>query len=181
MLKEEFKQPVFCWAQMKRPPVARHAMRILIHGNFSVGKRAFGSHATRPTQQGADARNHMLHRERLGDVIIRADIKRAYRILVFRAGSHHDDGQITCFRTAADLAADLDARKRRQHPIQQQDIRPRFGHTQQRFLAICGFIHAEALLFQIVAQQGQQRRLIFHDQHRGLGEVAVVFCHHVHA
>ena len=53
--------------------------------------------------------------------------------------------------------------------------------AEQRFLAICGFIHAKTLFFQVIAQQGQKRRLIFHDQHRGLGEVAVVFCHHVHA
>ena len=85
-------------------------MCILIHGDVSVSQRALGSHATRPTQQGADARNHMLHREGLGDVIIRADIKRAHRILVFRAGGHHDDGQIARFRAAAELAADFNAR-----------------------------------------------------------------------
>jgi len=34
----------------------------------------------------------MFNGEGFGDVIIRADIERTHRILIFRPRSHHDDG-----------------------------------------------------------------------------------------
>jgi hypothetical protein len=97
----------------------------------------------------------MFHREGFGDVIIGANIKRAHRVLVFRARGHHDDGQIAGFGAATKLAANLNARERWQHPIKQHDIGPRFRDTEQRFLPIRRFIHAKPLFFEVVAQQGQ--------------------------
>ena len=114
---------------MQRAPGTRDAMRILIHRQIGVIQHAFGSHAAGAAQQGTDTRNHMFDGEGFGDVIIRADIQRAYCILIFRACGDHDDGQIARLSAAAQLPANFDAGKRWQHPIQQHDIRPRFRYA----------------------------------------------------
>ncbi len=65
---------------------------------------------------------------------------------------------------AAQAAADLDAGKLRQHPVEHHDIGPFLGGDQQRLLAVARFEHAIAFALQIVAQQRDQRGFVFDNQ-----------------
>ena len=70
---------------------------------------------------------------------------------------------------AAQLAADLDARHQRQHPVEHDEIGHLFGDLQHRLLAVARLGDAEALALEVVAQQGHQGGLVFdHQDQRGL-------------
>ena len=172
VLQEELQQAVFGRAQMQRAAIARDAMRVLVHREVMVAQRALLRHAAGPAQQGADAGKEGFHREGLGDVVVGTRIQGANRILVLGPGGDHDDRQVARVRSAAELAADFQARHGRQHPVEQDQVRTGLRDAQQRFLPIGRFLDGEALLFEVVAHQGQQRRLVLHDQDRGTRRAA---------
>ena len=67
-------------------------------------------------------------------------------------------------RRAPDAAADLDAGDQRQHPVEQHEIGLALGDLHECLLAVAGLADLEALLFEIVAQHRDERRLVFDDQ-----------------
>ena len=134
-------------------------------------------HGVGAAEQGAHAREQRLHGERLGDVVVRAGVQAAHGILILGARGHHDDRQIARGGAAADLAADFEAGHRRQHPVEQHEVGLGFGDAGQRFLAVGGFLDAEALLFEIVAQHGGERGFVLHHQHQRFGQAGYAVGH----
>jgi hypothetical protein len=107
---------------------------------------------------------------RLGDVVVGAGVQGTHRILVLGARGDHDHRQVAGGRTAADLAAHLDAGDHRQHPVEQHQVRLRFGDAGQRLLPVGRFVNAKPLLFQIVAQHRHQRGFVLHQQYQWFGQ-----------
>jgi len=133
------------------------------------GQRAAGGDAARAPQQGADAGQQPVHGEGLGDVVVGADVEGTDAVLLLHPGGDHDDRQVARRRPATQLAADLEARELRQHPVQQDQVGPGLGDAQQGLLAIRGFLDPEALLLQVVAEQREQRHLVLDHQDRRPG------------
>ena len=158
MLHQEFQQPVLGRAEMQRAAVAGDAVRVLVHRQVVEGQHAAAGDAAGPPQQRADAGQQPVHGEGLGDVVVGAGVEGADAVLLLGPGGHHDDRQVAGRRPAAELAADLEARKLRQHPVQQHQVGLGLGDAEQRLLPVRGLLDPEALLLQVVAQQGQQRR-----------------------
>ena len=78
-------------------------------------------------QHRAHAGDELGHRERLGHVVVGADVEPAHPVLLLAAGGQHDDRDVAGPVAGADLAAELDARDVRQHPVEQHQVglRPR--------------------------------------------------------
>ena len=60
--------------------------------------------------------------------------------------------------------ADLDARKKRQHPVQDDKIGCLFFSEKQSLLTIAGKRRAKSVTLQIVSQQLRLRRFVFDDE-----------------
>ena len=113
------------------------------------------------------------HGEGLGQIIVGAGVQAADAVGFLAARRQHDDGHIAGFLAAAQAAADLDAGKLRQHPVQHHQIGLFLGRDQKRLLAIAGFQHPVALALQIVAQQRDQGAFVFGNQDGGLAHAWV--------
>ncbi len=144
-----------------------------IHGDVAELQRLFGGVRLGAAHHGAQPRGELAQAERLGDVVVGAAVETAHPVGLLAARGQHDDRQGAGLRRAADLATNLDPRDQRQHPVEQYDVRPVLGDAHQRFFAIRGLADLETLLFEVVAQQGDERRLILDDQHERLGHASV--------
>ena len=124
-------------------------------------------------QHGAQPRQQLGHREGLGQIVVGAGIQAADAVGFLAARRQHDDGDVAGFLASAQAAADLDAGKLRQHPVQHHQIGLFLGRDQQRLLAIARFQHPIALALQIVAQQCDQGAFVFGNQDGGLAHAWV--------
>src|SRR5207248_3134251 len=80
------------------------------------------------------------------------------------AGGQHDDRHRPGRGGAAQSPTHFDPRDIRQHPVEQYRDGFCLGDAQQRLFAVHRFRDREALLLEVVAQQGDERRLILDDQ-----------------
>ncbi len=120
---------------------------------------------TNAAHHGAQTRQQLVHRERLGEVIVGADIETANAIALFGARRQHHDRRVARVLARAQAAANFDARRLRQHPVEHDQIRRAFVGDHQRFFAIVGDGDAIAFLLKIVFEQIGQGRFVFDDQH----------------
>ena len=168
MLHEMAQQAEFGGPEMDRLGGARHAMRHQVHDDVGVGQRLVGQRRPDAAQHGADARHQLGGRERLGDIVVGAGVEPAHPVALLAARRQHDDRQVGGRGLAAQLAADLDARHQRQHPVEQDEVGHVLLDRGQRLLAVIGHRDAKARLLEVVAQQFDQRRLVLDDQHARL-------------
>ena len=89
--------------------------------------------------------------------------------------SQNDHRQRPGFRGAPDTATHLDARDQRQHPIEENEIGFAFSDLDERLLPVAGFTDLKAFLLEVVAQQCDQRRLVFDHQNERLCHDRVSF------
>ena len=111
--------------------------------------------------------------ERLWNVVVGAAVEPAHPVRFLAARGQHDDRERARLRRATDLAADFDAGNQRQHPIEQHDVGFALGNAHQRLFAVARLGDLETVLFEIVAQQGDERRLVFDDQDERAGHAWV--------
>ena len=71
-----------------------------------------------PAQRGANPRDELAQSERLRHVVVGADLETDHRVDLGVARRHHDDRHT---RSAAELAADVDAGDLRQHDVEQHE------------------------------------------------------------
>jgi len=73
--------------------------------------------------------------------------------------------ELPWLRPAADLAADFDAARERQHPVEQDKIRRAFLDDDERFVAVAGFRNVKTFALEIVAKQRNQGGFVFDDKY----------------
>ena len=78
MLHEMAQQAELGRAEMDRLAGARHAMRHQVHHDVGVAQRLVGQRRPDAAQHGADARDQLGRRERLGDVVVGAGVEAAH-------------------------------------------------------------------------------------------------------
>ena len=120
-------------------------------------------------QDGAHTGHQFARAERLGNVIVGSGIQTTHPVAIFAAGGQHDDRHVAGALIAADTPAHLDPGKRGQHPVEQDQVRRFLDHQQDRLLAVDRFGDPISLAFEVVAQHGHQRRLVFDDQNMRFG------------
>ena len=119
----------------------------------------------RSAQQSFDARDQFFHGERLGDVIIGAGIESADAVELFAARGEDDDRHRFESRIAPQPFADVDARRAREHPVKQQEVGGgRFGGLQESLAAIGGAADGEALAFEVIGEEFDERGFVFGDE-----------------
>ena len=117
-----------------------------------------------PAQHRAHARDQLVERERLGDVVVGAHVEAVQAVALLDPRGEHDHRQIRGRRLAAQLAAELEAGHVRQHPVEQDQVRRALGDQRQRLVGVEGLLDREARPLQIVREELLQRGLVLDHQ-----------------
>ncbi len=109
----------------------------------------------------AEDRLHPRHQgpgiERLGDVVVGAQLEPDNRVHVVRPRREHQDRGLAA---APDLAADIEPILLRQHQVQDHEVRVVAQVERERIVTVARGDHGEALLLQVEAQKLHDVRLI---------------------
>ena len=117
----------------------------------------------RPAQEGADAGGKLVHAERLGQVVVGAEIER-FHLLPLAADSRQDEYRQR-LRPLADTAAHFQAvHLARQHQIEDDQIGHMAGRFPQGFLAGGRERDGVPLCAQAGAQGAKNLRLVIHHE-----------------
>ncbi len=121
-------------------------------------------------QQSADARDQFFHGEGLGDVVIGAGVESFDAIGFFAACGEDDDRHGFESQIASQALADVDAGWTGQHPVKEQEVGGwRFGGLEESLASIGGASDGEALAFERIGEEVDERGFVFgdEDQRRG--------------
>ena len=120
----------------------------------------------RPSQDGAHAGGELVGVERLGDVVVGAEVE-ALRLVGGRAlGGQQDDRDGTPF---TELAHDLDTVEVGHHDVEQDDVRADLFGLGQGLFTAAGGDYAEALLAEGDRYEFRDPRFIVCDEYERLG------------
>ena len=117
-------------------------------------------------QDRLNAREHLLHLEGLGDIVVRALLEPRDLVDGLALGSEHDDGRLAVLPDGAQHAP---AVQNRQHQVQQHQIGLEPSVKLHALSAVVGNVDGVAFLFQIHLDQFGDIGVVFHDEDR--------FCH----
>ena len=115
----------------------------------SVGPAQLGA-----AQRGLDAAAELAHGERLGDVVVGAELEPEHLVDLLRLGGEHDDRHR---RARAQPAADLEPVEHRQHHVEHDQVEGLLGEAVQRLAAVVGADHLVAVLAQGIGEQRLNR------------------------
>ena len=119
----------------------------------------------RPAQQRAHARDEFVGAERLGDVVVGAELEPDDAVGLFGAGGQHDDRQGGRGRIGAERTADLEAVEAREHQIEQQEIRLAAPQRRQHVGAARNLIHRKARAREAAGEEHRDIGVVFDDEH----------------
>jgi hypothetical protein len=117
-----------------------------------------------PPQQRLDPQRQLAHLERLGHVVVGADLQPLDAVGVGAARGEEDDGDVLGLGRAAERAADLEPRVVGQHEIEQHQVGGLPLAQAQGFGTEAGRVDPEPLLRELVGEQLTQIGIVFDDQ-----------------
>ena len=117
-----------------------------------------------PAQGGTGPGQQLAHAERLGHVVVRADLQAEDPVHLLGAGGQHDDRHQVVL---AELPADCQPVQVGQHPVKDHQVRCLPLDLGQRAAAVEGLLHDVPVGQQLVADQVVQVHLVLDDQDQG--------------
>ena len=154
--------------------VARHGALARVDAQAADLDRALvvgvGARHARAPQRRLHARAELAHRERLGDVVVGAELEPEDLVDLLGLGGEHDDRHGLAL--GAQAPADLQAVHARQHHVQHDEIEDLLVEARERLAAVGGLHDFVAVALQ---REGEQRldRLLVVDEQDARGAV----CH----
>ena len=115
-------------------------------------------------QRGLDPARELAHRERLGDVVVGAELEPDDLVDLLGLGGQHDDRDRAA---AAQPAADLEPVDPRQHQVEHDEVERLLVEALERLAAVGGLDDVVALLAQRIGEQRLDRLLIVDEQDAG--------------
>jgi hypothetical protein len=116
-------------------------------------------------EDGADARDQFARFERLGEVIVGAEVEREQAVRLRSARRNEDDADIGF---VAELAADLHAIDLGHHDIEDDEAELVTARQLQTFAAVARDHGAIATAIEVDPDQLRRFEVVFHDEHAGL-------------
>jgi len=144
-----------------------HAAELAVEDEVGEGGDVAGKRRRSAAEDRAHAGDELGHRERLGHVVVGADVEAAHAVLLLAAGGQHDDRDLAGLGAGAELAAELDTRNARQHPVKQDYVGARLIDGDERLLAVGRDLHGETLLLEVVGEEVADRLLVLDNKHPG--------------
>jgi hypothetical protein len=118
----------------------------------------------RASQHRLHAAAELAYGERLGDVVVSAELEAQHLVDLLDACGEHDDRHGAL---CPDLAADLEAVDFRQHQVEYDEVELVVAQTLQRLCAVTGADDFVAVLAQRVREQLLDRLLVVHEEDAG--------------
>ncbi len=169
MLEEMPQQAKLGRAERHGLAAALHLVADSVHLDIGIEQRLTGERRADAAQHRRHPRNQLARGEGLGDIIVCPGLQPTHPIFLLAARGEHDDRHIRRVGTAAQLAAQFDARQPLDHPVEQDDVGQFLLHPQQRFLAIGGMADGEPLSAEMPDDEFRQRGIVLDQKHIGLG------------
>ena len=120
-------------------------------------------------QQCPHAAPELADRERLRDVVVRAELEPDDLVELVVAGGEHDDRHLAL---GAQALADLEPVELRQHQVEHDEVDLLLGESRQSLLAVARLEHAEALALERVGEELLDGVLVVDEEDgRGVGHV----------
>ena len=111
-----------------------------------------------PACVGADARSELGERERLHEIVGRAQVEAAHPVGDLAAGRQHDHGQGRVHRP--DRGEHVEPVDAGEHHVEDDDVGPPVAHAVEAVLAAGGGVHGVALRGQSALKERQDQRLV---------------------
>ena len=121
----------------------------------------------RPPQLGFDPRQQLHHLERLGDVVVGAELQADDLVDDLAARGQHDHRRLDA--APAQLAHDVEAAEPRQHDVEEDEIERLAGRALEAALAVAAALDAVSLAGEAIGQRHHQAGLVF-DEEQALHE-----------
>ncbi len=171
MRHQERQQTVFRRAEADRAAVRQHPMPGLVERQAVARHPFLGPCGGAAAQHGLDARQQLARREGLGDVVIRAALEAGDLVGLLRARGQHDDRDVARILVAPQLPGQLQPAGVRQHPVEQDEVRPPVADARPRRLAVLGQCDLQAGAPQPESNEVANGLLVLDDQDPGFGHV----------
>jgi len=153
-------------------------VRVAIHGDRPAHEAAAGRHRRRgeAPQDRADAKDQLLGRERLREIVVRAEGQALDAVGFFFPRREQQDAHVASFIVSPQLREHLESRVTRQHEIQHHEIGALFARRAQCIGAGAGGGDAVAFFGEMIRDQRRNVGLVVHDENTvdraGLGRHA---------
>ena len=147
--------------QIDRVAVPGHPHPRNIEHEVARTKRFEIARGRMAAQHGADARHQLARAERLGDVVIGAQLEADELVGFVVARGEHDDREVT---RSADGPRDVEPVEPGQSKIEDDEVRSLRAHAHERLLAGGSARDPEAGVFEEVVDEPNDLRLVVHDQ-----------------
>jgi hypothetical protein len=125
--------------------------------------RALRASASVRRSSALHARHQLQHRERLGQVVVGAQLQPEDAVHFARPRADDDDRRVA--RHGAGAAADLEAVDAGQHQVEHQRVPAAALQFAQAGMAVGGMLHGIALVAQVHAQKFGDVGVVLDDQH----------------
>ena len=126
------------------------------------GRLLGGQGTRRPPKHSLDAGSQLARRERLGDVVIRAQLQSGDAIGLLAASGEHDDRH---GHRRPQPAADLEATQRRQHQVEDDEIGWIVERVLQALDTVVNGAHSVSLALEVAADHLGHIGIVLDDQH----------------
>ena len=125
--------------------------------------------ALRSPRHRAHPRHELVRAERLGDVVVGAELEAADAVRFFGARGQHDDGHAGGGLVGAQRLADIEAAHARQHDVEDDDVDRMVADVGERLVAGRRDVRRPAGLLQVVGDELRDIAIVFgnEDVHRG--------------
>src|SRR5680860_811818 len=134
-----------------------------IPGLDLVGQLLTRRHRSRgSTQDRLHASGELTRRERLGDVVVRAELQTHHAVVFVASGGEHDHRHR---RVLPQAPADLETVDPGQHEVEDHEVRPLSGRVVERGLAVTDRVHRETLALEVAHNDLTHCRIILDDEH----------------
>ncbi len=166
-LHQEIQQPELGGPQVHVAAGAGDAVAGAVQHDVGVFQPLVGELGPAAAQQGAQAGDQLGHGEGLDQVVVRAGVQAAHLVGVLAAGGQHQHGGAAGLGAGAQTPADLYAGDLGKHPVEHDQVGGLLLHLEQGLLSIGGALDAEALLLEVVVEQGGEGVLVLDQQNVG--------------
>ena len=140
-------------------PVARGLHRGEVDDDLAEGQPVAAR--ARAAEHGADARQQFFQVERLGDVVVGAEVEALQLVGLLRARRQHDDGRLAPFPQEPHQ---FEAVAAGEHDVEHDEVRGEVAGGRDGQVPVAHALDVEAVVDEVVPQHARQRRIVFNDQ-----------------
>jgi hypothetical protein len=119
-------------------------------------------HFARAAQHRRDPQHQLSRTERLGDVVVGAQLEAEHAILLLAQRGEHHDGQVG--RLSAESSADLQTTEAGEHEVEDHDVGNPPRHRVQRLLAVAGHLDQVARAVQVARHHVPHHHVVVDDE-----------------